>query len=229
MIAVIDYGMGNLRSVAKALESAGANEVKLSSDAGIIQQADKIVLPGVGAIKEAMRELKRLGLIKVINKNIFKKPFLGICLGLQLLFERSEEGGRVRGLGVFKGTVRRFPDKLKVPHMGWNQINIKYQISPAKAGSRLLLNDEREKTKNTNQKPKISNLFLKNIPDGSYFYFCHSYYAAPQDKNIIAATTDYGLEFASAIRKDNLFACQFHPEKSQSLGLKLLKNFVELK
>ena|SRR3989338_8655349 len=205
MIAVIDYGMGNLRSVAKALESAGANEVKLSSDAGIIQQADKIVLPGVGAIKEAMRELKRLGLIKVINKNIFKKPFLGICLGLQLLFERSEEGGRVRGLGVFKGTVRRFPDKLKVPHMGWNQINIKYQIS------------------------NISNLFLKNIPDNSFFYFCHSYYAAPQDKNIIAATTDYGLEFASAIRKDNLFACQFHPEKSQSLGLKLLKNFVELK
>ena len=214
MIVVIDYGMGNLRSVAKALESAGANEVRVSSDAGIIQQADKVVLPGVGAIKEAMRELKRLGLIKVINKNIFKKPFLGICLGLQLLFERSEEGGRVRGLGVFKGTVRRFPDKLKVPHMGWNQINIKYQIS---------------NIKNTNQKPNISNLFLKNIPDNSFFYFCHSYYAAPQDKNIIAATTDYGLEFASAIRKDNLFACQFHPEKSQSLGLKLLKNFVELK
>ena len=213
MIVVIDYGMGNLRSVAKALERAGANEVKLSSDAGIIQQADKVVLPGVGAIKEAMRELKRLGLIKVINKNIFKKPFLGICLGLQLLFERSEEGGRVRGLGVFKGTVRRFPDKLKVPHMGWNQINIKYQIS---------------NIKNTNQKPNISNLFLKNIPDNSFFYFCHSYYAAPEDKNIIAATTDYGLEFASAIRKDNLFACQFHPEKSQSLGLRLLKNFVEL-
>jgi len=213
MIVVIDYGMGNLRSVAKALERAGANEVKLSSDAGIIQQADKVVLPGVGAIKEAMRELKRLGLIKVINKNIFKKPFLGICLGLQLLFERSEEGGRVRGLGVFKGTVRRFPDKLKVPHMGWNQINIKYQIS---------------NIKNTNQKPNTSNLFLKNIPDNSFFYFCHSYYAAPEDKNIIAATTDYGLEFASAIRKDNLFACQFHPEKSQSLGLRLLKNFVEL-
>ena len=214
MIAVIDYGMGNLRSVAKALESAGANEVRVSSDAGIIRGADKIVLPGVGAIKEAMRELKRLNLIEVIQENIFKKPFLGICLGLQLLFERSEEGGRVRGLGVFKGTVRRFPDRLKVPHMGWNQINIKYQIS---------------NIKNTNQKPNISNLFLKNIPDNSFFYFCHSYYAAPQDKNIIAATTDYGLEFASAIRKDNLFACQFHPEKSQSLGLKLLKNFVELK
>ena len=208
MIVVIDYGMGNLRSVAKALERAGANEVKLSSDAGIIQQADKVVLPGVGAIKEAMRELKRLGLIKVINKNIFKKPFLGICLGLQLLFERSEEGGRVRGLGVFKGTVRRFPDKLKVPHMGWNQIKVKRQNAKGKTKERGI---------------------LKNISDGSYFYFCHSYYAAPQDKNIIAATTDYGLEFASAIRKDNLFACQFHPEKSQSLGLKLLKNFVELK
>ncbi len=213
MIAVIDYGMGNLRSVAKALESVGANEVRVSSDAGIIRGADKIVLPGVGAIKEAMRELKRLNLIETIHENIFKKPFLGICLGLQLLFERSEEGGRVRGLGVFKGTVRRFPDRLKVPHMGWNQINIKYQKS---------------KTKNTNQKPKISNLFLKNIPENSYFYFCHSYYADPEDKNIIAAVTDYGLEFASAIREDNLFACQFHPEKSQNLGLKLLKNFVEL-
>ena len=214
MIAVIDYGMGNLRSVAKALESAGANEVRVSSDAGIIRGADKIVLPGVGAIKEAMRELKRLNLIEVIQENIFKKPFLGICLGLQLLFERSEEGGRVRGLGVFKGTVRRFPDRLKVPHMGWNQINIKYQIS---------------NIKNTNQKPKLSNPFLKNIPDNSCFYFCHSYYAAPKDKNIIATTTDYGLEFASAIRKDNLFACQFHPEKSQNSGLRLLKNFVELK
>ena len=207
MIVIIDYGMGNLRSVAKALESAGANEVRASSELEIIQQADKIVLPGVGAIKEAMRELKRLDLIEVIKKNIFKKPFLGICLGLQLLFERSEEGGTVRGLGVFEGTVRRFPDKLKVPHMGWNQV------------------------KTRNQKPVTSNQkcgILKGIPDNSYFYFCHSYYAAPKDENIVAATTDYGLEFTSAIRKDNLFACQFHPEKSQNLGLRVLKNFVEL-
>ncbi|MDO8748186.1 MAG: imidazole glycerol phosphate synthase subunit HisH [Candidatus Omnitrophota bacterium] len=208
MIAVIDYGMGNLRSVAKALESAGANEVRVSSDAGIIRGADKIVLPGVGAIKEAMRELKRLNLIEVIQENIFKKPFLGICLGLQLLFERSEEGGRVRGLGVFRGTVRRFPDRLKVPHMGWNQIKVKRQNAKGKTKERGI---------------------LKNIPDGSYFYFCHSYYADPEDKNIIAAVTDYGLEFASAIRKDNLFACQFHPEKSQNLGLRLLNNFVKLK
>ena len=217
MIVIIDYGMGNLRSVAKALESAGANEVRASSELEIIQQADKIVLPGVGAIKEAMRELKRLDLIEVIKKNIFKKPFLGICLGLQLLFERSEEGGTVRGLGVFEGTVRRFPDKLKVPHMGWNQVKTRNQPALAE--------------RNGPGKPETSNQkcgILKGIPDGSYFYFCHSYYADPEDKNIIAATTDYGLEFTSAIRKDNLFACQFHPEKSQNLGLRLLKNFVEL-
>ena len=150
MIAVIDYGMGNLRSVAKALESAGANEVRVSSDAGIIRGADKIVLPGVGAIKEAMRELKRLNLIKTIHENIFKKPFLGICLGLQLLFERSEEGGSARGLGVFKGTVRRFPDRLKVPHMGWNQIKVKRQNAKGKTKERGI---------------------LKNIPDNSFFIF----------------------------------------------------------
>lgn len=208
MIALIDYGMGNLRSVAKALEASGADEVRVSPDAGIIRSADKIVLPGVGAIKEAMRQLQDLGLVRVIKDNIYKKPFLGICLGLQLLFERSEEGGRSRGLGIIRGTVRRFPDRLKVPHMGWNQIKVKRQ----------------------NAKGKISERgILKNVPDNSFFYFCHSYYADPEDKNIIAASTDYGLEFASAIRKDNLFACQFHPEKSQGLGLRLLKNFVELK
>ena len=197
MIAVIDYGMGNLRSVAKALESAGANEVKLSSDAGIIQQADKIVLPGVGAIKEAMRELKRLGLIKVINKNIFKKPFLGICLGLQLLFERSEEGGRVRGLGVFKGTVRRFPDKLKVPHMGWNQVH---------HGDHALWHD---------------------IDQDARFYFVHSYYVQPRDAALVQATSDYPQPFTCAVARDNLFAVQFHPEKSQTAGLKLLQNFMQ--
>ena len=198
MIAVIDYGMGNLRSVAKALEAAGAADVRITSDPKIINQADKIVLPGVGAIKEAMRELRRLGLIKIIKDNIFKKPFLGICLGLQLLFSESEEGGKVKGLGIFPGIVRRFPDKLKVPHMGWNQIKVK--------------------------KGKI----LKNIPKNAYFYFCHSYYVVPKDKGLIAAATDYGKEFVSAIAKDNLFACQFHPEKSQASGLRLLKNFVKI-
>lgn len=208
MIALIDYGMGNLRSVAKALEASGADEVRVSSDAGIIRSADKIVLPGVGAIKEAMRQLQDLGLIRAIKDNIYKKPFLGICLGLQLLFERSEEGGRSRGLGIIRGTVRRFPDRLKVPHMGWNQIKLKRQDVKVKTNEHGI---------------------LKKIPDNSFFYFCHSYYADPQDKDVIAAVTDYGLEFASAIRKDNIFACQFHPEKSQGLGLRLLKNFVELK
>ena len=200
MIAVIDYGMGNLRSVAKALESAGANEVKLSSDAGIIQQADKIVLPGVGAIKEAMRELKRLGLIKVINKNIFKKPFLGICLGLQLLFERSEEGGRVRGLGVFKGTVRRFPDKLKVPHMGWNQV-----------------------------RQQNAHALWSGIEDDTRFYFVHSYYAQVEDEQMVSGVSDYGLPFTCAVARDNIFAVQFHPEKSHTAGLRMLRNFVDWK
>ena len=202
MIAVIDYGMGNLRSVAKALEAAGAADVRITSDPKIISQADKIVLPGVGAIKEAMRELRRLGLIKVIKDNIFKKPFLGICLGLQLLFSESEEGGKVKGLGIFPGIVRRFPNKLKVPHMGWNQVRI------------------------TNHESRITN--FRNISNNSFFYFCHSYYAAPKDKSLIAAVTDYGKEFVSAIAKDNLFACQFHPEKSQESGLRLLKNFVKI-
>ena len=204
MIAIIDYGMGNLRSVAKALEAVGATDVRITSDPGIISQADKIVLPGVGAIKEAMRELRRLRLIKVIKDNILKKPFLGICLGLQLLFSESEEGGKIQGLGIFPGKVKRFPDKLKVPHMGWNQIKTK------------------------NQKSKIINPFLKNTTDNAYFYFCHSYYVTPKDKRLIAATTDYGREFVSAIARDNLFACQFHPEKSQKAGLALLSNFVKL-
>ena len=205
MIVIIDYGMGNLKSVAKALEASGARGIKITSQAKLIHRAEKIVLPGVGAIKEAMLELKRLRLIEVIKENIFKKPFLGICLGLQLLFTSSQEGGGIKGLGIFAGEVKRFPDTLKVPHMGWNQI----------------------KTKSTELKTKNYSI-LKNIPNNSYFYFCHSYYAQPEDKSIIAAATDYGIEFASAVSKDNLFACQFHPEKSQSLGLKLLKNFVEL-
>ncbi|OGX32310.1 MAG: imidazole glycerol phosphate synthase, glutamine amidotransferase subunit [Omnitrophica WOR_2 bacterium RIFCSPLOWO2_12_FULL_46_30] len=202
MIAIIDYGMGNLRSVAKALEAAGAKNVKVTSSAGLILRADKLVLPGVGAMQEAMRELRKLRLLEVIKKNIFRKPFLGICLGLQLLFSESQEGGKVRGLGIFKGGVKRFSRKLKVPQMGWNQIRIK------------------------NQESRIKN--FKNIPDNSYFYFCHSYYVIPEDKSIIIATTDYGREFVSAIAKDNLFACQFHPEKSQRLGLRLLENFVKI-
>jgi glutamine amidotransferase len=196
MLAIIDYGMGNLRSVSKALEAAGASMVRIVSQPKEILKADKIVLPGVGAMAEAISALRKLNLIEPIKESIFRKPFLGICLGLQLLFTESEEGGRVKGLGIFKGKVRRFSGRLKVPHMGWNQIRAK------------------------------SSYILRNIPDNSYFYFCHSYYVVPDDKSIISSTTDYGLEFASSISKDNLFACQFHPEKSQAAGLRLLKNFV---
>ena len=207
MIAIIDYGMGNLRSVAKALEAAGADKLKATSSAKIIAQADKLVLPGVGAMPQAMAELKRLRLVEVIKENVFKKPFLGICLGLQLLFSQSQEGGKTKGLGIFKGKVKRFSDKLKVPHIGWNQ------IKRATCDVRRATND---------------CSILEDIPDNSYFYFCHSYYVLPEDKSIIAATTDYGREFVSGIAKDNVYAFQFHPEKSQRLGLKILKNFVEL-
>ena len=207
MIAIIDYGMGNLRSVAKALEAAGAKNVKVTSSPALISKANKLVLPGVGAMQEAMRELRKLRLIEVIKKNIFIKPFLGICLGLQLLFTESEEGGKVGGLGIFKGRVKRFSHQLKVPHIGWNQVKLKTQDP----GGR-----------------RQECFMLKAIPDNSYFYFCHSYYVVPEDKSLIALTTDYGIEFTSGIRRDNLFACQFHPEKSQRLGLRLLENFLKL-
>lgn len=205
MITIIDYGMGNLHSVSKALEKAGA-KVKISSRPTDILKAEKLVLPGVGAFKEAMSELKKRKLIKPIIKYIteIKKPFLGLCLGLQLLFEESEEGGRIKGLGILKGKVRRFnfplSKKLKIPHMGWNQIRIKNKNCP----------------------------ILKGIPDKTYMYFVHSYYVEPKDKKNIAALTNYGLNFTSAICQDNIYAWQGHPEKSQKMGLKILENFVRL-
>ncbi len=199
MIVVIDYGMGNLHSVRKALEIVGA-KVRVSSRAKDIEIAEKIVFPGVGSFGEAVKELKRRDLIKLIKYAIAEgKPFLGLCLGLQLLFEKSEEAPGVKGLCVLKGDVKRFRAKgLKVPHMGWNSIKIK--------------------------KSKI----LKNIPNNSYMYFVHSYYAKPKDKNIILTTTDYGINFTSGVCKDNIYGLQFHPEKSQALGLKILENFVKL-
>jgi glutamine amidotransferase len=208
VIVIIDYGMGNLRSVARALEVAGAEDLKVSSSVKEILRSDKIVLPGVGAMGEAMRQLKKGGLVDIIKENIFKKPFFGICLGMQLLFSESEEGGKVKGFNIFKGRVKRFSDKLKVPHIGWNNIKV---------------------TRSQGHEVTCEECpILKDIPDNSYFYFCHSYYAAPADKSIIAATANYGKEFVCAVCKDNLFACQFHPEKSQELGLRLLKNFVRL-
>ena len=205
MIVVIDYGMGNLHSVRKALEVVGAR-VKVSSNALDIARAKRIVFPGVGSFGEAMKELKARKLVGPIKDAIFKgKPFLGLCLGLQLLFEKSEESPGVKGLCVLSGEVKRFRVKnFKVPHMGWNNIAISYQPSA------------------------ISLKILKGVPNNSYMYFVHSYYAVPKDKKDILTTTDYGIKFASGVRKDNIYGLQFHPEKSQELGLKILENFIGL-
>lgn len=201
MIVVVDYGMGNLHSVRKALEVVGA-KVKVNSRPEGIKKAKKIVFPGVGAFGEAMKELKRRSLVQPIKDAIKAgTPFLGLCLGLQLLFEKSDEAPGMKGLCVLDGEVKRFKVKeLKVPHMGWN--NITYSLKPA---------------------------ILKGIPNGSYMYFVHSYFVLPKDKNVILTTTDYDINFTSGICKDNIYGFQFHPEKSQSLGLKILKNFVDLK
>ena len=201
MITVVDYGMGNLRSVAKALEKVGL-DAKISSNPEDIKNSKAIVVPGVGAFGDAVHNLKRLNLFNEIKNHIEKgKPYLGICLGLQLLFEYGYEFGSHRGLGVFKGKVVRFEEKegYKIPHMGWNQIH----------------------------KKKESKMF-SGIDEGEFFYFVHSFYAIPEEKSIISSTTDYITDFCSAVEKDNVWAVQFHPEKSQKVGLKLLSNFKEL-
>ncbi|MBI5237680.1 MAG: imidazole glycerol phosphate synthase subunit HisH [Deltaproteobacteria bacterium] len=203
MIAIVDYDMGNLRSVEKAFLKLGLPAEVTRSPKNLLN-ASHIVLPGVGAFKDCMRNLDQYGLIDPILRSIEAgKPFLGICLGLQLLFEESTEFGVHKGLGLLKGRVVRFSSVggvgLKVPHMGWNSVMFKKQ-SP----------------------------LMKDIPEGEYFYFVHSYYAAPDDPDAALTTTDYGLEFVSSIAKDNITACQFHPEKSQKAGLKVLKNFGSL-
>jgi glutamine amidotransferase len=214
MIAIVDYGMGNIHSVLKAIESLGGNTA-VALTPGDLEKADKIVLPGVGAFADAMAELKRRDLDTEIVKQIKnKKPFLGICLGMQLLFAKSYEGTGAMGLGVLSGVVEKFKPmggNLKIPHIGWDQLK-KIPNPPAKAGSQI-----------PNECP-----ILKNIPDNSYVYFCHSYYVVPKDKDIIAAVTDYGIDFTSMVYKDNIFGIQFHPEKSQTIGLKILENFVGL-
>ena len=204
MIAIIDYGMGNLRSVQKALEKAGAGAV-ITQEKEEIKKADKVVLPGVGAMLPAMMKLKNLGLIEPIREIVkLGKPFLGICLGLQLLFEEGDEGGKVEGLGIFKGRVERFPasgnSSLKVPHMGWNQIQIK------------------------NKKCAL----FQGIENLSSVYFCHSYFVKPKETAVTATVTDYGIQFTSSICRDSVFGVQFHPEKSQEVGLRILRNFVEI-
>ena len=202
MVALIDYGMGNIHSVKKALEICGA-EVLVTNNPKDILFSEKIVLPGVGAFDDAMRELEKQGLASVIKDEVKnKKPFLGICLGMQLLFERSEEAKANKGLGILKGIVKKFPKgNFKVPHMGWNQI----------------------KNKQIGRCP-----LLKEISDDAYVYFCHSYYPKPKDKDVIAATTDYGVNFASVVNREHVFGVQFHPEKSQGMGLKILDNFCKL-
>lgn len=201
MISIIDYGMGNLRSVQKAFEKVGHQAV-ITADPAQVAAADKVVLPGVGAFEDAAAELRRLGLAEPVLEAIDSgKPFLGICLGLQLLFDVSHENGRHEGLGVIPGEVVRFdlPKEFAVPHMGWNQLNIRRRAP-----------------------------ILEGVVEGMFVYFVHSYYVAPTDAEVIATETDYGIPFCSMIWRDNVFATQFHPEKSQAEGLKILKNFAEL-
>ena len=201
MIAIIDYDAGNLKSVEKALIKVGAEPV-VTRDASVILQADKVILPGVGAFGDAMEKLHSFGLVDTIYKVVEKgTPFLGICLGLQLLFEYSDEKEGCKGLSLLKGGIKRIPDApgLKVPHMGWNSLKV---------------------TEN-------AKLF-RNLPEDPYVYFVHSYYLQAEEPEIVAATTEYGVTIHASVEKDNVCACQFHPEKSGEVGLAILKNFVEL-
>jgi glutamine amidotransferase len=204
-VVVIDYGMGNLHSIAKALQHADANvTVQVSAEAKTILAADRVVFPGVGAIRDCMQALHDTGLAEIIIQVAKSKPMLGICLGMQALLTDSEEGGKTQGLNLFPGHVRRFAEKLtdaegnrlKIPHMGWNQVN------------------------------QHTHPLWENIPQNSRFYFVHSYYAAPDNSEDTIATSDYPQAFTCALAKENLFAVQFHPEKSQTVGMQLLNNFL---
>lgn len=198
-IVIIDYGMGNLHSVSKAVEAVGAVPI-VTADKKIIAAAEKIILPGVGAFGDCMKNLQATGLVPELIKHIKSgKGFLGICLGMQLLFESSEESPGVAGLGIFKGAVKRLTTEYKVPHMGWNRLKLK-AASPLIAAA-----------------------------DGSYVYFVHSFHAVPKDSNIITAVCDYGTEITAAVGRDNIQAVQFHPEKSGEVGLKMLQAFKEWK
>ncbi|RII28942.1 MAG: imidazole glycerol phosphate synthase subunit HisH [Geobacter sp.] len=207
MIAIIDYGMGNLRSVQKGFEKVGFEAV-VTADPKVVLAAEKVVLPGVGAFRDCMRNLEQAGFVEPILKVIGDgRPFLGICVGMQLLMTDSVEFGLYEGLNVMPGHVLRFPEgmeeggeELKVPHMGWNQLSIRHR-SPVFTG----------------------------LEEGINVYFVHSYYAKPDDESVVAATSVYGIEFCASIWKDNIVATQFHPEKSQEVGLRMLKNFGEMK
>lgn len=202
MVAIIDYDAGNIRSVEKALQYLG-QDVVITRDRAILLSADQVILPGVGSFGDAMEKLRSYGLETVIREIVQKgTPFLGICLGLQMLFESSEESPGVKGLGLLKGQIRRIPAKngLKIPHMGWNALEVK-------EGATL----------------------FKDIVDHPYVYFVHSYYLTAQEEEEVAATTVYATKIHASVEKDNLFACQFHPEKSGAVGLKILDNFVHLR
>ena len=197
-MVVVDYGMGNLRSAQKGLEKAGILAV-VTNDPSVVRSADGVVLPGVGAFRDCMGNLSKAGLVEPVLETIEnKKPFLGICLGMQLLMTFSEEFGTHRGLDIIPGRVVRFAARtgLKIPHMGWNRVHYS-------GDSRL----------------------FEGVPDGSFFYFVHSYYVIPEDASVVCGWTDYGERFCSAIARENLFATQFHPEKSHDHGLKVLENF----
>jgi imidazole glycerol-phosphate synthase subunit HisH len=207
-VAVIDYGMSNLRSVAKALEfvAHGSARIIVSGDPQRIAQADRVVFPGQGAIGDCMRRLHAMGLVDILRTSLQEKPFLGICLGLQSLLDHSAEDGGTAGLGLFAGEVRRFPmgltepgtgARMKIPHMGWNQV---HAVHP--------------------------HPLWRGIDDLARFYFVHSYYVDPVDRSLVVGETDYGVRFAAALARDFVFATQFHPEKSQRAGLKLLENFL---
>ena len=201
MTAIIDYDAGNIKSVEKAL-LALSEEAVVTRDRDIILRADRVILPGVGAFGDAMEKLHNFGLVDVIKEVVENKtPFLGICLGLQLMFERSDESIGVEGLGLLRGEILRIPDApgLKVPHIGWNSVYY----------------------------PNRGRLF-KGIPENSYVYFVHSYYLKAADENIVTAEAEYGITLHASVEKDNIFACQFHPEKSSEVGLRILKNFISI-
>ncbi|HKJ94540.1 MAG TPA: imidazole glycerol phosphate synthase subunit HisH [Gammaproteobacteria bacterium] len=203
MIAVIDYGMGNLRSMAKALEHVGAGDVRVTDDVATIRRADRVVFPGQGAVRDCMSALRDHDLVEVLREVVADRPFLGVCMGMQALMTRSEENEGVAALDVYPGSVRHFRhltggrEDLKIPHMGWNQVY--------RRGTHPLWD---------------------GIDDGERFYFVHSYYVEPEDPALVLGTADYGETFAAVIGRDNVFATQFHPEKSQHAGLRLLENFV---
>ena len=201
MIAIVDYDAGNIKSVEKALKFLGQDAL-VTGDGEKILNADKVILPGVGAFGDAMGRLRSTGLDGILHKVAEKgTPFLGICLGLQLLFERSDEAPGVEGLGILKGEILRIPDRegLKIPHMGWNSLHL-----------------------------ENNGRLFRGIEENAYVYFVHSYYLKAENEAIVKASTEYGVHIHASVEKDNVFACQFHPEKSSDVGLKILKNFVEL-